>query len=78
MFVTNNLTSLHLWLNENLVKHQKVSKYYDYDCLQNLFFLFMSLLIVPIVKSSHNLAEIYFNFLKKKVLKVFNAKVGPQ
>ena len=26
----------------------------------------MSLLIVPIVKSSHKLAEIYFNFLKKK------------
>ena len=29
MFVTINRVSFHLWLKENLVKHQKVSKYYE-------------------------------------------------
>ena len=31
IFITNNHISLHLIWKENLVKHQKVSKYYDYD-----------------------------------------------
>ena len=31
MFITNNHASFHLWGKENLVKHQKVSKYYDHD-----------------------------------------------
>ena len=29
MFITNNCTLFHLWWKENLVKHQKVSKYYE-------------------------------------------------
>ena len=29
MFVTNNYASFYLWWKGNLVKHQKVSKYYD-------------------------------------------------
>ena len=29
MFIANNRDSFHLWWKENLVKHQKVSKYYD-------------------------------------------------
>ena len=32
MFITNNHASFHLWWKENLVKHQKVSKYCDHDC----------------------------------------------
>ena len=39
-------------LKENLVKHQKVSKYYENDCLQNFLSLFMSLLTAKFVKSS--------------------------
>ena len=31
MCITNNHASFRLWLKENLVKHQKVSKYYDQD-----------------------------------------------
>ena len=31
-FITNNQASFHLWWNENLVKHQKFSKYYDDGC----------------------------------------------
>ena len=32
MFISNNRPSFHLWGKENLVKHQKVSKYYENDC----------------------------------------------
>ena len=32
MFITNNHNSFHLWRKENLVKHQKVLKYYGQDC----------------------------------------------
>ena len=32
MFITNNRASYHLWWKETLVKHQKVSKYYENDC----------------------------------------------
>ena len=42
MFITNNRATLHLWWKENLVKHQKVSKYYENDCLKNFLVLFMS------------------------------------
>ena len=28
MFITSNRTSFHLWCKENLVKHEKVSKYW--------------------------------------------------
>ena len=53
MFMTNNDTLFHLWLKENLVKHQVVSKYYEKDCLQNFLLLFMSILAAPIVENSH-------------------------
>ena len=81
MFITNNHTSFYLWRKENLVKHQKVSKYYDCDCLQNIILLFMSLLTGPVVKNSHLLAGIYFFFLKNAIdqtLKAFSTKFGPQ
>ena len=32
MFITNNHASFRLWWKENLVKLQKVSKYYENDC----------------------------------------------
>ena len=32
LFISNNHPSFHLWWKENLVKHQKVSKYYETDC----------------------------------------------
>ena len=32
MFIGNNRPSFHLWWKENLVKHWKVSKYYETDC----------------------------------------------
>ena len=51
---------------ENLVKHQKVSKYHDHDHLQNFILRFMSWLTAPIVKNSHILVRIYFIFIKKR------------
>ena len=36
MFVTDNHDSFHFWWKENLIKHQKVSKYYDQDCRNKL------------------------------------------
>ena len=32
MFMSNNRALFRLWGKENLVKHQKVSKYYENDC----------------------------------------------
>ena len=32
MFISNNHTPFHLWWKEHLVKHQRVSKYYENDC----------------------------------------------
>ena len=32
MFISNNRASFHWWWKENLVKHQRASKYYENDC----------------------------------------------
>ena len=50
---------------ENLLNHQKVSKNYEHDCLQNFILLFMSLLVTLFVENSNIFAGIYFIFLKK-------------
>ena len=63
-FITNNHASFHLYRKKNLLNHQRVSNYYEQDCLQNFLLFFMSLLTALIVKNSHILAVIYFTFLK--------------
>ena len=50
MFRSNNGTSFHLWGRKNLEKHQKVSQYYENDCLRNCVFFFITLLTARIVK----------------------------
>ena len=50
MFITGNHASFHLWWKENLVKNQKVSKYYIRGCLQKFCLVFMSLMNTRIVK----------------------------
>ena len=65
MFIANNRASFHVRWKDNLVKHQKFSKYFDDDCLQNFLF-FLSLLTAPIVKNSYILDGIYFVFLKRR------------
>ena len=81
MFISNNCASFHFWWEENLVKHQKVSKHYENDCLQSFLLLFMSLLTAPIVKNSHIYTRVYFIFLKtvlKQTWTFFNTKFQPQ
>ena len=65
MFITNNNASFHLCSKENLVKHQKVSKYYEHDYLRKSHLLFMSLLTDGIVKNSYNFVKIYLILPKK-------------
>ena len=65
MFFTNNYALFHLWLKESLVKHQRVSKYYDYDFLHNFVVV---VVVARIVKSSHIFAGIYFTFVKNAEL----------
>ena len=44
MFITNNHASFHLWLKKNLLKHQKVSKYYEHCtvCSYHVTYAFQS------------------------------------
>ena len=51
--ISSNRTSFQLWLKENLVKHQRVSKYYENDFLQNFLLHFRSLLTAKFVQNSH-------------------------
>ena len=67
MFATDNHASLDGRLKENLVKHQRVSKYYENECLQNFLLLF-SFVRAAIVKNSHIWTGIYF-FFRKNLLK---------
>ena len=55
MFINNNCASFCSLLKEKLVKHQKASKYYDqnFECLQNVFLLFISVISLNCQKQSH-------------------------
>ena len=64
MFIIGNHDLFHFWGKENLVKHQKVSKYYGQDCLKNFTLQFMTLLRAAVFKTSHFFVEIYFIFLQ--------------
>ena len=80
-FITNNHASFHLCWKDNLLSHQKLSKYYEHDCLKNFLLLLMSLLIALIVKNSHILGWNLFYLSKKRSRpnwKAFNTKFGPQ
>ena len=81
MFISNNRPSFHFRWKENLVKHQKVSKYYENDCLPNFLLLFLFLLTAKFVKNYHIWAKLCVIFLKsalKQNWKSFNTKFQPQ
>ena len=73
MFISNNRTSFQFWWKENLVKHRKVSKYYETDCLQNFLLHFLFLLTTNFVKNSDILAKIFCNFLESVLNQTWNA-----
>ena len=52
-FISNCRTSFHLCGNNNLVKHQKVSKYLENNCPQNFLLFRMNLLRTPVFRNSH-------------------------
>ena len=66
MFITNTHISFHLCWKENLITHEKFSKYYDHDCQQFFWGGFMSLLTAPVVKNSDIFAGIYFIFFEER------------
>ena len=79
--ISNNCPSFHLLWEENLVKHQKDSKYYEHGSLQNFLLLFMFLLTTYFVKNNHIKARIYFIFLKNALNQTgndFNTKFRRQ
>ena len=51
VFKSENRGSFHLRWKENLVKHKKVSKYYESYCLQNFHLIFISLLTPSVAKN---------------------------
>ena len=58
IFISNNRASAHLWWKENLVKHQRVTKYYENDCRKFGFLKY---------KEFFNLRARKFHFLKYKI-----------
>ena len=72
MFIGNDRASFHFWAQEHLLKHQRVSKYYHNDCLQNVLSHFMSLFTAKLVKNSHTRAKIYFIFLENVLKQTSN------
>ena len=73
MFRSNNRTFFHLRWKENLVKHQKGSKYYEIDCLQNFLLFFLFSLRTKIFKKGHIYSTIYFIFLKNLLKQTWNS-----
>ena len=53
IFITNDRALFYLRGKQNLLKHQKVSKFYNRGFSLNFFLLFMFLLTAAIVKKSH-------------------------
>ena len=71
--IINKRALFHFWWKQNWVKFQKISEYYENDCLQNIGLFFMSLWKAPIVKHSR-LNYILLFLLKNHVktnLKIF-------
>ena len=73
MFIRNNGSSFHMCWKENLVKLQKVSKYYETDSLHIFLLIFMFLLTTNFVKNSHISARIVFIFLIGVLNRTWNA-----
>ena len=67
MFIRNTRSSFHWWRQSNLVKHRKVSRYYETDCSQNFLSLFVFLWKIKILKNFHIQDRVLFICLKKSL-----------
>ena len=56
-FITNNHLLLHLCWKENLVKHQKVSKYYDHDWIPTVHVQSILVILVISVSTVHQSSQ---------------------
>ena len=72
MFISNNRLPFHLWSKGNLVKHQRVSEYYENDCsteiltesmIQFILSYFSHFLLVG--SNDNNLCFKFWNFTIK-------------
>ena len=80
MFVSNNRPSFHLWWKKNLVKHRKVSKYYEADCSnfilffinQKWFYFFFCLLVHTNPNFRVYATKVYVIIRKCKIIKISN------
>ena len=52
MFLSNNRRWFRLRRKKNLVKHPKVSQYYETDCLENFILHLMFLLALNLLKTT--------------------------
>ena len=65
MFISNNGASFQLWWKENLVKHRKVSKYYETDCgfwwlmksIETIKYVEVSAVVIPFVFIFYDLSN---------------------
>ena len=73
MYLSNIQPSFHLWWKENLVKHGKVSRYYETDCLGNFALLFKFLFLTRFFRNSHIWTRIFFVFLKNVLQQTWNS-----
>ena len=73
MFISNNHPLFNLWWNKNLVKHRKVSKYYETYCLHDFIFLFMFLLTIKKAKNSPIDTTIFSIFLINVLEQTWNS-----
>ena len=71
----NNYSSFVLRWKVNLLNYQKVSKYYEHDCLEIFLLVFISLLTGLIVESSNTSTRIYFIFLKSILNQAWKASI---
>ena len=81
MFITNNHPLFLFFWKKNLMKHWKVSDYYEIDCVKIFLLLFKFLLTTIFVTNSHIYARTFFNFLKtvfKQTSNSFNTKLQRQ
>ena len=56
-----------------MLNYEKVSRYYELDCLQNFNLLFISLSTASVFKNNHILSGIYYIFLKNVIDQTWKA-----
>ena len=59
MFITDNRASFHFWWKESLLKHQKVSKYYESDGSLNIIEICIYCMVIYMVEGNFFQQKMY-------------------